>query len=341
MKQYLPIAFLMFSVLSLCADERTKAFCVKGNTILDPEGRPFVVKGIASPLGPFCGNVKTWDSTTTIGRDYDLIRSLGCNLVRIFVARNQTSTDIDRAKLIDTVAQARKRGFVVEIANGYTSFEDSATKPFVGRQGWLGWLASQWKDDPYVWLQPMNEPNGAPPGEEARVGDWPYWQLQHNRYIAAIRSTGNTAPLVINMPNWSHDFSGIAKFPLDDPRRQLIYAPHRYPYKVTEFTEKEKAECDSSWGNLSSEYALIVDECGPALDDQHPAPYLEWTKGFLNYCSNWVNRRGGSGVVAFVWYWCSDDSMTGDWRTHLNNGELNEWGKIFRDNYLNRVPSPK
>ena len=70
-------------------------------------------------------------------------------------------------------------------------------------------------------------------------------------------------------------------------------------------------------------------------------PYPEWTKGFLNYCTDWVNNRGGCGVVAFVWYWCSDDSMTGDWRTHLNNGELNEWGKIFRDYYLKRVPAPK
>lgn len=319
--------------------KEVKTFTVKGNKILDIEGRPFIIKGIASPYGPFCGGMKEWDSINTVERDFDLIRGLGCNLVRILVTRKAAGADADRARLIAVVAQARKRGFVVEISNAYTSFDDNLTKPIGGQPGWLAWLASQWKDDPYVWLQPMNEPNGSPPGDPSKIGDWTYWQREQNQYIATIRKAGNTAPLVINTPHWSWDFSGIDRFPLDDPQHKIIYAPHRYANENTRFTDEEKTRCDTKWGQLAARYPMVVDEVG----GQNPPNemHIEWNRGFLSYCADWVNDRQGCGVVAFNWYWCDDNSMTGDWRRNLNNGELNEWGQIFRDNYLKRVQSTK
>jgi hypothetical protein len=57
--------------------------------------------------------------------------------------------------------------------------------------------------------------------------------------------------------------------------------------------------------------------------------------------ADWVNDKQGCGVVAFNWYWCDDNSMSGDWRREVNSGQLTEWGRIFRDDYLRRVNPPK
>ena len=84
-------------------------FRVVGNHMLDPEGRPFIVKGIASPYGPFCGGVDDWDSANTVDRDYDLIQRLGCNFVRICVTYKVAHGNAKRAQLIAVVAKARAR----------------------------------------------------------------------------------------------------------------------------------------------------------------------------------------------------------------------------------------
>jgi len=332
------IIFVFFCLnLSLPADGAPEArgFRVVGNTILDPAGRRFIVKGIASPYGPFCGGIKDWDAIRTVDRDYDLIKGLGCNLVRICVTCKAVSTEVDRERLVRVVASARARGFVVELANSYTSRADNLTRPVGGQPCWLAWLAHQWKDDPFVWLVPMNEPNGSPPGNVDKLGDWAYWQEEQNACIQAIRQTGNRAPLVINTPGWSWDFSGIDRFPLADPLHQVIYSAHRYANESTSFTSEEKNQCDTTWAHLATRYPIVVDEVG----GQNP-PYpmhIEWNRGFARYCADWVNTRQGGGVIAFNWYWCDDNAMSGDWRHERNTGELTEWGRIFRAEYLDRV----
>ena len=302
-------------------------FNVSGNKLIDPHGRQFIVRGIASPYGPFCGGVKDWDSINTIERDYSIIKELGCNLVRICVAYKATSAEADRKKLVHVVAKAREKGFAVEIANSYTSFTVN-TKTAVGDQpSWLAWLANRWKDDPYVWLVPINEPNGAPPGNRAKLNDWSFWQEEQNQYIEIIRKAGNTAPLIINTPVWSWDFSGIDKYPLKDPLKKIIYAAHRYANENKSFTDEQETNCDKSWASLAARYPIVVDEVGG-----QNSPYeihSEWNRGFVSYCADWVNDKQGCGVVAFNWYWCDDNSMSGDWRRNRNTGELNEWDGSF------------
>jgi hypothetical protein len=279
--------------------------------------------------------MKDWDSRNTVERDFDMIKGLGCTVVRILIGFRATHEDADRAFLIDVVRLARRRGFVVEISVSYTSVADNLNTVVDGKRGWLTWLADRWKDDPYVWIQPMNEPNGSPPGDRSKLGDWAFWQREQQQYVAAIRAAGNTAPIIIHTPMWSWDLRGVETHPLDDPLHNLIFAVHRYANENQTFTDAERAACDRNWADLAARLPIIVDEVG---GQNPPTPmHLDWNRGFLDYCADWVTHRDGNGVVAFNWYWCDDNSLTGDWRQHRNTGELTDWGIAFRDHYLSRV----
>ena len=183
----------------------------------------------------------------------------------------------------------------------------------------------------------MNEPNGSPPGDTSKLGDWAYWQAEQNECLAAIRKSGNSAPIMVNMPLWSWGLAKIAQYPLHDPVGKIIFGIHRYADDNQSFNEAERTACDQAWASLADTYPIVVEEVG-GQNPPHES-HLKWNQGFLDYCADWVNHRHGSGVVAFNLYWCDDNSMTGDWRKSKNDGELTEWGRIFRDHYLKPVAS--
>jgi hypothetical protein len=46
-------------------------------------------------------------------------------------------------------------------------------------------------------------------------------------------------------------------------------------------------------------------------------------------------------MVALIAACYAPEVVAGDWRKGVNNGVLNEWGRIFRDNCARRVNSSK
>jgi len=295
-------------------------FTVVGSAVLDPQGRAFKIKGVAIAYGTFAGGDEAntgqlnFDS---VDRDLPRLAGMGVNLVRVFV----TAQDRDErhlGRLDHIVSAARRAGFVVEISNSYSGFDESLP--------WVGFLAHRYKDDPGVWLSPQNEPNC---GVASDCGNWALWASQTQRYVRAIRDAGMLSPIVVDGVWWSWDLTRIDDFSLGDGN--VIYAAHRYANNHATFDAAERGSADQQWGDAAAQHAILVEEVG-AFNGPGMGNSPEWLRGFLDYAADWVNHRGGVGAVAFNWHWVDPNTMTHD------DGTLTQWGQDFVDHYLNRVP---
>ncbi len=313
----------------------TGAFYVQGNKIYSPDGTPFLVKGVTAIYGRFAGGDAQGIGLSNYRharRDLDLLKQMRVNFVRIIVSADYAALPPDNPNYVaeymqelDNVVQwSTMRGMVVEVAN-------AQTRTFATGLQFVKQLAERYKNNPYVWLEPMNEPNCSPDtGNEAKCQDWGYWQQQQVRYIQAIRNAGMNSPIIVNTIGWSWDLSQVGSYPLHD--NNIIYGAHRYPNPATHFTfnAADQASCDTMWANLAAQFPIIVDEVGAENNRQ---TYLAWDQKFIDYVAAWVNTREGAGAVAFVYYWSDGNSMTED----SQHGVRNQWGNIFYDHYLTKV----
>ena len=312
-------------------------FTIQGNKIHDPNGAQVVVKGMTPMYGPFIhgepiGEWSTYSLNNAASIFHDLKTNWpGVNVVRMFTsgeAANDPKFPLAnyRTKLWDTVQKARTEGFVVLLVNSYSNIADTRL--------WIKELALKYKDNPYIWITPLNEPFCTSPdaAEKSHCLDWPYWQINMNTFILDIRSQGFHNPLLVNGINYSWDLSQIGSYPLFDPDNNIIYGFHRYAYNGdtlnTSFTDSEKDTVNSKWANLATTYPIVGDEIGN-FNENHSN--FAWLQGMVDFVTDWVNTREGSGMIAFNHYWSDANSQT-------DNGKLpNEWGNYYINNYLKKI----
>jgi|ERR1700730_3030019 len=300
---------------------------VSGNRILDSRGNPFIVKGVDAVYGRFAGgdpNGYGLHNYQNAPRDLDNLKAQGVNTIRVSVAygdyaggpigQTEYLTELDQV-----VAWVTQRGMVAEISQGESGFSPSVVN-------FVGTLAGRYQANPLVWIKPDNEPNCAV--YTPRCGDWSYWQTTEQQFVQAIRAAGNTAPIVVNCIWWSWDCSQIASYPLGDG--SIIYGAHRYGNSATVFDAAQTSSCDALWGNLAASFPMIVDEVGLFNGAGNASP-AAWGAGFLDYTSNWVQARQGSGVIGFNDSWSDSNSMT-----NLSDGSWNAWGQAFIAHYLSK-----
>lgn len=294
-------------------------FAVSANHVLTPSGARLYVKGVAFPYGAFTqdpGLGVTNRKTAT--RELDRIASLKFNLVRVFTYPGTSLADLQAF-----VIEARDRGLIVEITGWHPVFSDNLP--------WMAKLAALYKNDPYVWLEPANEPNC--PGDLCK--EWANWQTEHKAYVSAIRNAGMQSPIVINTPNFSTDFSGLDAYPLGDTN--LVFAVHRYGNDNPTFDETERSKCEV-WATLAKTRPMLVGEFGN-YDGPARLNAIAWTKGFTDYVSDWTLNRDGVGANAFTWCWYDGNTMVGYPKGGAPDGgacdgNLTEWGTYFVSNYL-------
>jgi hypothetical protein len=233
----------------------TGRFVVSGNRILDPNGSPFVIRGVVADFGVLAGGSETtygWAAYQNRYQDMQAIRATGANLVRIFMSAwnydatygdpvNYPSTAVYAgettqtavAMLADVVNAARSQGLVVLLVDAYSD-------PPGGPHGtltlnWLRYLSSYYASDPYVLFSPSNEPdcNAAASflydytGDTSNCSSWTSWHAEQQQFVQAIRdgqgpaggNQGSSSPIVVNGPSWSWDLSQIdsATYRLTDP----------------------------------------------------------------------------------------------------------------------------
>jgi hypothetical protein len=341
---------------SLNSSMPSSRFQIRANHIYDLSGRAIILRGVVVPYGYFFGSHGSPDpafdrygwgqlNLDTAARDFAIVKALGANLVRVMVTFEGGANRTDRARLEAVVTEARRAGLIVEVAGG-DDFHENAQIPVEDAPGWISWLARRWKDDPYVWIQPVNEPNCSGGGH---CTDWAYWQTEHQAYVDLIRAAGNTAPIVVNTISWSWDLSQIENYPLHDPLDAIIYGAHRYANCIQGWASSDGLLADGQWANLAAKFPLIVDETGAYNGDTPECGssyHIAWNRGFLDYVGDWIEKRGGNGATGFAWYWSDENSLSGDWRSYesglperpfgVSDGVLTEWGQVFRDHFLSR-----
>ena len=303
--------------------ERATPFHVAGNRIVAPDGTRFIVKGVTIPYGTFAGgDAKGLGALNFATVDHDLrrLKGLGVNTVKILVTPRPGDRD-QAQKLRTVVGYARRQGFVVEISPAFTTFRRAAA---LTRQ-----LAREYRDDSYVWLQPMNEPNCPSGSPVPDCFDWVLWQQQQRSLIRAIRAEGMESPVVVNTPNYSADLSKIDSYPLGDD--SIIWGVHRFANFKLDFTERERVDERRSWAGRTLERPVIVDMVGSRSSPEF-RPLSPWLTGFLTFVRDWVRDDEGSGAIGFVWRWYGANTMTS------TSGRLTPWGQLFRQRYLQQVP---
>jgi Cellulase (glycosyl hydrolase family 5) len=298
-------------------------FRVEGNRIVGPGGHRFVVKGVTMPYGTFAGGDANGLGTENFGhvkRDLLAVRRLGVNTIKVLV----TPRPADRAqmpRLRTVITEARRRGLVVIIGAAFTNFRAARD---LARD-----LAHEYRGDPYVWLQPLNEPNCPIGRPEPRCFDWVLWQRQQTTIIRTIRKQGMTAPIVVNTPAYSSDLSRIDTYPLGDDA--LVWGVHRFANVKVKFAATDRVDERRSWADRTLTRAVIVDQVGSRAASEF-APLTPWVAGFLDFTTDWVRNSEGSGAIGFVWRWYDDNTMTN------RAGKLTTWGRVFVEHYLRQVP---
>ena len=287
----------------------TGQFHVQGNTILDPAGRPFVVKGADMVYGRFAGGDADgfgFQNYSNAARDLDALKGMGGNAIRLSLSLNQVNTH-HRWGEVDAIVQlATQRKMVVVISQ-----DDTAGAVAAGLQA----LAQRYKSNPYVWMKPANEPHGA-------SQSWANWRREENTWVQAIRAGGNTAPIVLNAPAWSWTWAQYADFKIHDTN--IVLGPHIYANGSQTF---DPGRVD--WASLSSSYAVMVDEVGnDDVGAPTPTGSASWNRQFFTFLANWVRNQHGAGCLAFNWNWSDGNSMT-DGHDHLN-----AWGQAYRTYFL-------
>lgn len=342
----LAAAIMLASVLALGPERAQSAgtgmFEVSGATISDPAGSRFIVKGVTPIYGPFAGGDATSTrSAYSLNNNAAIFAGLrtnwnGVNTVRIFTSgaavAGHAAADWNlpdyRNKLWAVIANARAQGFVVIIVNGYSDIADT--------NAWITELATRYKDDPYVWMTPSNEPFCTSPSsaEKAKcVGgnaEWQYWQQQTQAQISLIRAQGFHNPLLLNGPNWSWYWNGYSAFPVTDPDNRLIFGVHRYA-DGKGWTNAEVNTVNTAWANLATTMPIVADEIG---NYNGGGQNTGWYQGITNFLATWVNTRNGAGAIAFNHYWSDANSQT------TNGVTPNAWGQYWISHYLGAVTGP-
>jgi hypothetical protein len=323
------------------SERRSTDFSVAEGELRAPDGSRFVVEGVAGPYPTFVRDGREDHGGFDVAalrnsrRDVAIAGRMGANLVRVFVTPEVGEDPGGLAELDRVVSDARAAGMVVLIANSYASFDEALP--------WVRDLAERYAGDPYVWLTPMNEPNcaGDPyylPGECER--GWGRWRREHQAYLDAIREAGFTAPVLVNTVRYSWDLRKIDRFPLSDPVGRVIYGAHRYGNDHRRFSRSERRLADELWADRAAEYAVVADEIG-AHNGSGFRNDLDWNRGLLRFARGWVANRGGDGLVAFA---MSSSDRNSILRRHGYEGDtprlgpgLSAWGRLFRDEFLERV----
>ncbi len=161
----------------------TGKFSTQGNQIIGPDGKVFI------PAGSTLGQAQDGPTASVLNN--------GGNTVRLFIPHNPDDVPAFEKAIQDITS----KGDVVIIAadvdpNGHQTGQTLSGSNLTAFEGMWGTLAAQYKDNPNVWLNTMNES-----GDFNSAKD-PAWLAQQVGMIQAIRATGNNNIIVVDDSCW-------------------------------------------------------------------------------------------------------------------------------------------
>ncbi len=367
-------------------------------TITDPGGDSFVVRGVSmfdylfvsyeprsdyrfrqvlSPLpppgisGPTYGGRTIYISEENVKFQLDAARTLGVNLIRLSVEpamefasisyldpSNGLTYPSDFDMLDVIINYASSIGIVVQLQNG------NDLCPVAFSLDFMRTLISRYWQNPYVWICPANELNGAVNGG-VNVYNTAFWQSTMGSYMTVLRgplASGSGRfrnPVVIGPTAWSHDLNAVDAILQTDGRfrndQNMIIGIHQYQVNknTTSFRNTDLASTTTEWFQYvgKGKYCIIIDEVGinnwglpydPNLNPSMSSPDLTvwnnmqlWAIDFLDWVSNSCQSAGLAGCNGLNWNSWIDGMGIYDYNSmHQAGFALSTWGDIYRKNYL-------
>jgi hypothetical protein len=165
------------------------------------------------------------------------------------------------------------------------------------------------RDVPGVLLEPFNEPNDM---------EWSSWSTIMGGTVDFLRKKLKyRGVLVVDTINYSWAFSPGPVSALQTQDRQalesdpqLLFANHRYANERTCFCGADKDQWEKDVGVFARQFPLLGGEYGNFNDGMGPTP--RWVDEILDYLVGTSVPNGLNGVLAFLWHWNDQNTMTTD-----------------------------
>jgi len=314
-----------------------------GRYIKDVLGMAVVLRGVARGETSYCfgPDYQGWYKHHEVERDYDKLKSLGVNIVRLglnkyYWQNHKTLPNIDGVvteyvSLIDNiVAWCAVRDIYLILEYMYDVDREAdwsqsvkAQKVFVDPTDWINWwveVANRYKDQPNVMINPLNEPPShgyCPPPYNTREACSARWREIASMAIEAIRAVNPNVLIWVDPAGFvgsplMYDFSGK---PLPYPN--IVYNMHHYYHSdlgslVGKDYPPEPYAVDYWNGNLvvaKQEYEQYLINYGFKLLDEN-VPVAVTEIGVWSEDNNWniqirdfyqLSRK--YGVSWMQWWW--------------------------------------
>jgi len=321
-------------------------FRVQGNKILDPQGRDWLMRGMAYPsqewscFGEGRGNGIGEADIQTIATDW---RS---NTVRFAITaarwygRKECTAAEYRNKLDEVINFANNAGMVAII--DHHGRNDNDEQVCMANNEMLSmWkeIAQKYKGNSRVFFELFNEPRDVSwnvwrNGGQITCGNQNEQGVGMQQLADAIRAEGANNILVVGGLNWGYDLGEINKggnYKLNGSN--IAYSTHPY-----DFEGKQPSNWENDYGYLTPTFPVVATEFGPiyATWVSNPECDVQYLRDILGYFDNknigytgwgWHGSNGGDD--------CGFPSLIRDW-----NGTPNVRGQLVKDNianYRNRI----
>jgi Cellulase (glycosyl hydrolase family 5) len=285
-------------------------FGVVGGQIFGPSGQPFRAQGI-DILQSTIGNIVTGPDGGPLLQNFP-----NTNMVRI--AMESGYGPLDQATL-NAINWLTAKGIVVELGN-YNIFQTAPVgQDLQNEVNWFSQLATEFKNNPYVWFSTANEPQNTP-------GNASDEQLT---VYNAIRATGNTSMVGLDLIGGESptDFDKSVYAQMSNVHWDAHYYNWQAGYSADLGTNVATLQNEiSALAPITDKDGVIptiVGEFGNATDGDHIDPGgSAAAQAVLDVAPTY------SGSTAWVYYWPGnmDAGMPGDELTNQDTGQLTPYG---------------
>ncbi|BAL89262.1 putative glycosyl hydrolase [Actinoplanes missouriensis 431] len=282
-------------------------FSVSGTTIVDANGKPFVMRGV--------NHAHTW-YPSQLNSSLSGIKALGANTVRVVLASGQRWTKNEASDVTNVISQCKANRLIcvleVHDTTGYGEQSGAATLA-QAVDYWISVKSALEGQESYVILNIGNEPYGN--GSAASK-----WTADTKSAISRLRAAGFQHQIMVDAPNWGQDWQFImrdnaASVFAADPNRNTVFSIHMYGVFDT------AAEITDYLGRFQTAgLPIVVGEFGFDHSDGNPdedtilATAQARGIGYLGW--SWSGNGGGVEYLDMV--------------TDFNPSALTTWGqRIF------------
>ncbi|MCL1125036.1 cellulase family glycosylhydrolase [Shewanella surugensis] len=319
-------------------------FMVIDDTIIDPQGDPFIAKGV--------------NIFADRNEDYHaIVNCWGFNAIRVahFPDNHWYNPTWEFDLLVNDFANKN----IVVIFN---LAMDSQHKGLGIGSYWPGYwselvhlyshFALRYKDNPYVWFETSNEPGTTESLTANPITEATTWLNLNKTLIQAIRETGNINPILVQGWCWGQDACDWSSSLVSnnksallsqsdpllssnvDPLNNLIFSQH--VYEQWNHTRQNKLY-HFQHAILDANKALIVTEYG---SENASTPTLKATNAMFDSAQK-------LGIGRFVWHWGADDNNDLTLSEKGHGGAINHCKhptnltplgkKVWNDNHSNSM----